>query len=256
MKNILARSSRAVLERYASSNMLLALDYDGTLAPIVTDRASAALRPYTARLLEAANRLYPVVIISGRSRVDVLTRLRAAGVQQAIGNHGIEAPQGLDAITETVERWLPTLEERLALCKGVEIESKRYSLAIHYRRSRSKKPALAAILEAAAALTGARVVGGKLVVNLLPEGGPHKGMALVHERERQRCDTAIYVGDDDTDEDVFSLDQPGRLLGIRVGRSKRTAAFYCIPRQEQIDDLLATLVALRERAVFKSAAVR
>jgi trehalose 6-phosphate phosphatase len=256
MKNILVRANRAVLERYASSNMLLALDYDGTLAPIVADRASAAMRPRTARLLEVANRLYPVVIISGRSRADVLARLRAAGVREVIGNHGAEPSHGSDAITDDIERWRQRLQERLAPWRGVEIESKRYSLAIHYRRARAKKPALAAILEAAGALTGARLVGGKLVVNLLPERGPHKGMALERERERLRCDTSIYVGDDDTDEDVFSLDQPGQLLGVRVGRREGSAASYCISGQQHIDDLLVTLVALRERAVFRSAAAR
>jgi trehalose-phosphatase len=105
-------------------------------------------------------------------------------------------------------RTAPLLGRRLSPFKGVRIENKTFSVAVHYRRSREKKKARAAILEAAAALGPIRVIGGKQVVNILPEGAPHKGIALERERHRLRRDTAIYVGDDETDEDVFGLDQP------------------------------------------------
>ena len=110
--------------------------------------------------------------------------------------------------------------------QGRRIEDKGFSIAVHYRQSREKKNALAAILEAAARLGNVRVIGGKQVVNILPDGAPHKGIALERERERLRCDTAIYVGDDETDEDVFALDQPGRLLAIRVGAASASQAPY------------------------------
>ena len=74
-----------------------------------------------------------------------------------------------------------------------------------------------------------RLVGGKHVVNLLPAGAPHKGLALERARARLGCDTAIYVGDDETDEDVFALDQPGRLLAIRVGRKPSSSAALLHP---------------------------
>ncbi len=55
------------------------------------------------------------------------------------------------------------------------------------------------------------------------------------------CDTALYVGDDDTDEDVFALDQPGRLLTIRVGRKLDSLAGYFLRNQAEIDVLLRVL---------------
>jgi trehalose 6-phosphate phosphatase len=97
----------------------------------------------------------------------------------------------------------------------------------------------------AARLGAVRIIGGKQVVNLVPEGAPDKGDALERERERLRCDTAIYVGDDDTDEDVFRLDQPGRLLTIRVGAKRTSHAAYCIRDQRQIDVLIRVLSSLR-----------
>jgi trehalose 6-phosphate phosphatase len=70
-------------------------------------------------------------------------------------------------------------------------------------------------------------------------------------RDEIGADTALYVGDDVTDEDVFSLDEPGRLLGIRVGRSKATQAAYCIPSQASIDVLIERLVSLRPTAAHR-----
>jgi trehalose 6-phosphate phosphatase len=90
-------------------------------------------------------------------------------------------------------------------------------------------------------MKGVRLVGGKLVVNLLPAGAPHKGLALEAARERFGCDTALYVGDDETDEDVFALDQPGRLLAIRVGRRRGSAAGYYLRNQREIDRVLRVL---------------
>ena len=84
---------------------------------------------------------------------------------------------------------------------------------------------------------------------MLPAEAPHKGLALMRERTRSGCDTAVYVGDDETDEDVFRLDQPGQLLAVRVGRKRGSAAPYYIRRQAEIDRVLRSLLASRPRPV-------
>jgi trehalose 6-phosphate phosphatase len=248
MMNLLAQSNFGVLEDFARSNVLVALDYDGTLAPIVADPERAAMRPRTQALLTAVALRYPVIVISGRAQTDVVRRLRGVGVAAAIGNHGIESWHVARASVPEVRGWLPSLASAVAPFKGVSIEDKSFSIAVHYRRSREKRRARAAILAAAARLPGARVVSGKQVVNLLPKNAPHKGVALERARARLGCDTAIYVGDDVTDEDVFMLDQPGRLLGVRVGVSAASVAAYAIPNQRAIDRFLRALVECR-RAV-------
>jgi len=108
---------------------------------------------------------------------------------------------------------------------------------------------VAAILEVASSLESVRVIGGKLVINIVPEGAPHKGIALESVRRRLGCDTALYVGDDETDEDVFALEVPGRLLGIRVGGQRSSLASYCLRSQKQVDDLLEVLSEARNGAV-------
>ena len=245
MRDLLSRRHRDVLRQFAWSNVLLAFDFDGTLAPIVAEPDRATMRPMTRRLLESAAERYPIVVISGRTRADTRGRLHGIGVRQVIGNHGIEPLHATDRIARQVQEWLPSLRARLARFKGVRIEDKDFSVAVHYRLSRRKRAARAAILAAAASFQDVRVIGGKLVVNILPNGAPHKGMALERAREEFRCDTAIYVGDDETDEDVFTLDQPGRLLSVRIGARRSSAASYFVRNQAAIDRLLQSLIALR-----------
>ncbi len=82
---------------------------------------------------------------------------------------------------------------------------------------------------------------------LISERAPNKGDALLQLRRIEEADTALYVGDDVTDEDVFDLDQPGRLLAVRVGESNTSGAAYFLHDQNEIDELLSRLVALGER---------
>jgi trehalose 6-phosphate phosphatase len=254
MRDILSRDGREVLRQFAWSNLLVAFDYDGTLAPIVRDPQKAVMRASTRRLLAEVARRYPCIVVSGRAQSDARRWLQGIRLEQVVGNHGIEPRQATQRFQGRVRRWLPLLEERLALYRGVRIEDKTFSVAVHYRRSREKKKALAAILAATAELGPVRIIGGKQVVNVLPEGAPHKGIALERERDRLRCDTALYVGDDETDEDVFGLDQPGRMLTIRVGARKSSRALYFLRNQTAIDELLSVLIELRQRASLAAAA--
>ncbi|MEK6630255.1 MAG: trehalose-phosphatase [Acidobacteriota bacterium] len=253
MRHILARANRDVLRQFACSRVLLAFDYDGTLAPIVSDPKQAAMRATTRALLSEIAKRYPCVVISGRARADALRRLRGVGAVEVIGNHGIEPWQTSQRGLLAVRRWQPTLARRLARLPGVRIENKVYSVAVHYRQSREKKKVRMAIHRTAAALGDVRLIRGKQVVNLLPNDAPHKGIALEKARTRFQCDTALYVGDDDTDEDVFALDQPGQLLTIRVGSKRDTLAGYFLRDQAEIDQLLHVLLSVgperRQRAV-------
>jgi trehalose 6-phosphate phosphatase len=245
MRDILARANRELLEQLAASRALLAFDFDGTLAPIVNDPGRAAMRASTRRLLRKAARAYPCVVISGRSRADVLRRLRGVGLAEVIGNHGLEPSGASLRARRKVRTWRPVLEEGVEGLRGVVIEDKGLSIAVHYRRSRQKNMARARVLAAASRLGEARLVGGKQVLNILPSGAPHKGLALEQARARLGCDTALYIGDDETDEDVFTLDQPGQLLAIRVGRRSRSAAGYYVRSQAEVDRLLRRLIRLR-----------
>ena len=256
MKSILSSGAREILREFVCSNVLVALDYDGTLAPIVADPALARMRDSTRELMWELTRLYPVIVISGRAQADALKKVRGVGVLEVVGNHGLEPRHRTSRFAAEVQRWLPALEWCASAFKGVTVEDKIFSVAVHYRHCREKKKARAAILAVTEKLGNVRIIGGKQVLNVLPKGAPHKGLALERERQRLRCDTAIYVGDDETDEDVFALDQPGRLLTIRVGQKRHSAASYCIPNQRAMDQLLRALVDDRRESALQRWATR
>jgi trehalose 6-phosphate phosphatase len=247
MRNILGPSQRAILEQFAWSRVLIGLDFDGTLAPIVSSPKNARLARRTHLLVTEVAHRYPCVVISGRARADVSERLHGIPLFDVVGNHGIEPVVEGDALAAEVVRWMPRLRRELAGASGVIIEDKRFSVAIHLRRSRQKKRVRAAIVKQAKALGGVRLIGGKEVINLLPRGAPHKGLALEAVRTRAGCDTALFIGDDDTDEDVFALEQPGRLLAIRVGYQRRSLASFNVREREAVDELLRLLCEFRPR---------
>lgn len=247
MGHIFARRQRPALIGFALSNVLLAFDYDGTLAPIADSPDEARMRASTRRLLARAARIYPCIVSSGRAIDDITLRLAGIPVWNVSGNHGAEPWGGTLAGAARVREWVADLDGRLSGCSGVSIEDKRYSVTIHYRHARDRRRSRQAITEALAGLKGARVLGGKQAVNLVPRGAPNKGVALERGRRLLACDTAIYVGDDETDEDAFGAAPRRRLLSIRVGRARRTRARHYLRNQGEVDRLLQMLIALRQR---------
>lgn len=249
MKYLLASVQRSLLLQYASSNVLLTFDYDGTLAPIVADREGATMREKTRRLLAQVSRLYPCAVITGRALADIAGFLEGIPLQRVIGNHGLEPHQRMGHFKRLASRVRRQIEVHLARVPGVELEDKVYSLAIHYRRSRHRAAARDEVMRIIARVgVPVRTIAGKLVINILPKDAPDKGVALRTLRAELSADAAIYVGDDDTDEDVFTNDQPDRVLGVRVGRASNSAAQFYIRNQLEVDDLLRLLANARRHA--------
>ena len=244
MASILARETRLILTRFAASNVLIAFDYDGTLAPMVSDPGRARMRPSTRRLLASVAKRYPTVVISGRSRADLVGRIKGVPLWEICGNHGIEPWDRSAKYAGLARQWARQLRDRLAAFEGVIVEDKKYSLAVHYRRARHKRAALRAIKAAVRTLKGAHVTGGIKVVNVLPRGAPHKGVALKRARRLLGCDTAIFVGDDGP---TSTRSRPANLglLSIRIGPLARTRARYRLARQRDIDAFLKILARFR-----------
>jgi trehalose 6-phosphate phosphatase len=243
--NILAQRNLPILASFAASNVLLAFDYDGTLAPIVAQRDRARMRRETRSLLADVARRYPCVVISGRRLDDVTRRLNRIPVWHVFGNFGHEPAPPAQRPPERVRDWARKLTEDLPSHRGLVIEEKQYSVTIHYRRVRDKRRAVEAIKQAVTELKDARAINSPQAITLMPHGGPDKGVALQQARRQFACDTAIYVGDDDTDEDAFGSDSPARLLSIRIGSARDSRARFVLRRQSEIDTFLKILKDLR-----------
>jgi trehalose 6-phosphate phosphatase len=249
MKNLLLPANRVTLHEFVRGPVALVFDFDGTLAPIVRDPAAAALRPRTRALLARVAKRYPTAVLSGRAQKDVAARLHGIPLEHVVGNHGFEwtgTPFGGRLIAERVQAWHAALRTRLGSTDGVEIEDKRYSLAIHYRRARDRAAAEAAIAVALRGLRGLVVTSGRAVVNVLAAGAPDKGRALQLLQRQLGCARAIVVGDDSNDEAAFALDEAGRVLAVRVGARQRSHARFFLRSQAEIDPFLQLLARVRQ----------
>lgn len=234
-----------MLAEFAACSVLVAFDYDGTLAPIAPTPAAARMRPGTRHLLARVALAYPSVVISGRPLADLTRRLHGIPVWHVMGDHGYDTEGSTGAVAEHVHEWADQLRSRLPARKGLVIEPKRHSVTVHYRHVRDKRRVLKALGEAVSHLRNARAIYGAEAINLLPRDGAHKGLALEQARQAFGCDRAIYAGDDDTDEDAFSSAGPDRLLSIRIGPARASTAQYRLRTQAEIDQLLQALIDLR-----------
>ncbi len=249
MRYLFARENAGLLAQLAWTRALLGFDFDGTLAPIVADRNAATMRGRTATLLCRVCALYPCAIISGRTLPDLTQRLGDARAERLVSNLGFESGESSPRVAQDIAAARRVLETQLADLPGIELEDKYFTLAIHYRRSRRKREARAAIFRAASQLSPSlELTAGKQVVNVVHAHAPTKANAVLRLRDELAADTVLYVGDDASDEEVFELDEPGRLISVRVGQSKASRAPYFVRDQREVDRLLRLLIQLREQA--------
>jgi trehalose 6-phosphate phosphatase len=242
MRYLFGSAGTRELTTLIGSTPLFAFDFDGTLAPLSEQPARSALRATTRRLLIQLAKLHDVVVISGRSRTDLEPRFHGVPVAAMAGNHGIEPFGETEAVERLVAGWRQSLANDLAHLPGVWVEDKRYSLTIDYRHAPDLQATEAAIHHAARRLPRARLLGGRHAdFNLTPEGAPNKGTALGRFMTRFKRHGALYVGDDRTDEDAFSIGHP-RVMGVRVGRRRGSSARFFMRQQQEIDRLLAMIL--------------
>ena len=243
-ESILADAMATTLSSFALGNVLLAFDYDGTLAPITATPARARMRPTTRRLLERVARTYPCVVISGRALSDITRRLEHLPLWYIFGNHGSEPTT--TAPGNRTREWVRLLTGALHSISGVVVEDKQYSVTVHYRAAANRRGARVAILEAVQHLADVRIVGGTEAINVLARDAPDKGSALGYALRAFACNMAVYIGDDETDEDAFAALPPDRLLSIRIGAAPPSSrARFHLESQKEIDAFLERLLGLR-----------
>jgi trehalose 6-phosphate phosphatase len=235
----LSDALREVRERLAQGpHLLLCMDFDGTLTPLVDDPAQATLSPDTRRVLLslAAREGISLVLISGRSRADLQALVGIPGLIYA-GNHGLEiSGTGFIFVEPTAARCSKALKElaadlarKLQHIPGTSVEDKGLTLSVHYRQAAATdREEVQAIAHAATANTkhNFRLTRGNQVLEIRPRVPWDKGIAVRWIREQLGKPKAltIYLGDDVTDEDAFvALPE---AITIKVGRTSETAAQY------------------------------
>ncbi|MGE0527539.1 MAG: trehalose-phosphatase [Bdellovibrionales bacterium] len=249
MKPFFTSVGQRVLEAFARKRALLALDFDGTLAPIVEDPDRAVAPDETIEVLKQLGKYMDVAVISGRSCRDLRKRL-GFRPKFLVGNHGIEGLKPFanraKAARRMVAAWRQQLRGKwteLSDAPAVWLEDKTYSLSLHYRASPQPKRARRQLKNLIRDLRPVpRIVPGKFLLNVTPEDMPHKGVALLALMAGTGAEAALFIGDDTTDEDVFRL-RDRRLITIRVGAQRDSKAKFVVQRQT---DVLRVLKRLRD----------
>jgi trehalose 6-phosphate phosphatase len=252
-----------------ATQILLFLDYDGTLTPIAARPEMAVLSPQARKILEAISHhnIFRLAIISGRSLSEIKALVSLENVAYA-GNHGleIECPPCYSQahslgkatfIHPTAKEFQPKLErleqrlrQKLSGIDGAFIQNKGFTLSIHYRlatqteASRIKKLSLETI-RGTHVSDELQVTEGKKVLEVRPPVEWNKGKAI--ERLLEIYGTPgslpIFAGDDVTDEDGFRVLQRVGGISIFVGEDKASsAANYYLDSPEQLHHWLGKLL--------------
>ncbi|MFO1266372.1 MAG: trehalose-phosphatase [Rubrivivax sp.] len=247
MQHLFTPEGEAALAALLRRRPLFGFDFDGTLAPIVAEPAAARIPPAVTGRLRLLAELAPVVVISGRA-IDDLRRRLGFEPRHVVGSHGAEDPlHAPEATAGEHAAALDPLREHLRAhagelaAAGVDVEDKRQSIALHYRRAAALGQARSLIERLLEDPPGRPTVfAGKLVYNATAPGAPDKAGALQKLLRRCDADCAIFAGDDVNDEPVFAA-APADWVTVHVGRGPSQARFYIDgPRQ---------MVGLLERAL-------
>ncbi|XP_042493779.1 probable trehalose-phosphate phosphatase J [Macadamia integrifolia] len=247
--------------------MVMFLDYDGTLSPIVEDPDRAFMSDAMRAAVRDVARLFPTAIVSGRGRDNVYNFVRLAELYYA-GSHGmdIKAPakgrkykKGKEAVLfQPASEFLPmidevykTLDEKTKSIAGVKVENHKFCASVHFRcvdekRWRELAELVGSVLKDYPKL---RLTQGRMVLEIRPTIKWDKGKALEFLLESlgfANCKDVlpVYIGDDRTDEDAFKvLKDRGQGFGILVSKTpKDTNASYSLEEPSEVMDFLLRLV--------------
>jgi trehalose 6-phosphate phosphatase len=252
--------------RLAPSPLLVALDIDGTLAPIASTPAGAAVPELTKVTLRCLTRLeqVQVALVTGRSAPDGQRMVELPGTW-IIGNHGMEwiEPGGAIRVNNAAREAAPRIAAAAAMLnaqlhdiRGAIIEDKRWTLSVHFRlASPSDRPTMEQALDDVARRLDLRVTHGKQVYELRPPVEITKGTALLELARvlgiRDGVGALFYAGDDRTDEDAFRALRglANGAVTVHVGGEAAgdltTSAEFSVPDPAALRQLLDWLVLHR-----------
>ena len=243
----------------ARGRVLVALDFDGVLSPLVDEPSAARPLPEAVAALERLVATTDVALVSGRDLDD----LRACAAPPAgvvlVGGHGTQSSLEGAAGGQTLSAAESALLERLGTAldgiaagrAGVHVERKPMSAVLHTRRASrpDAEAATAQALAGPATWEGVHPLRGKEVVEL---GAVQlgKGAGLLRLRERLSAQgppvaAVLFAGDDVTDENAFAALSPADGdVTVKVGEGP-TAASLRVGSPVEVAQLLHALADLR-----------
>lgn len=247
--------------------IVMFLDYDGTLAPIVEDPDQAFMPKEMRAAVRDLARYFPTAIVTGRCRDKVYSFVKLAGLYYA-GSHGmdIKGPsksckhkkvnqgvyfQPASEFLPMIDEVFKALVEKTKYIPGAKVENNKFCVSVHFRCVDEKSWAKLAELVRSVLnqYPKLKLTQGRKVLEIRPTIKWDKGRALEYLLEALGYSNSddvlpVYIGDDRTDEDAFKvLRDRGQGFGILVSKvPKETNAFYSLQEPSEVKDFLRRLV--------------
>ena len=221
-------------DRLSASPLLVALDIDGTLAPIAPTPQDAAVPAATRETLQqlATTPNVHLALVTGRAARDGRQLVNVLN-SWTIGNHGAELidPLGATRVNASAEAFAPavaqaydSLRTPLKGFPGVFVENKTWTLSVHFRlANEADVPEVRRIVSDVAERLGLRTFEGKKIVELRPPVDITKGTALLELAATlgvlghgEMHGSVLYAGDDRTDEDAIESLRALRSTAVTI----------------------------------------
>jgi len=169
-----------------------------------------------------------VAIVTGRQLQSVDGLLKPLLLPGA-GLHGVELRLDERGVIGSPAK-LGDVGEQLRTLFGdqgsVWVEDKGAAVAVHFRKAPERAGEVERVMRAAVRTMDAEVIGGKFIYEARPRG-INKGSAVraLMNAAPFKGRTAVYIGDDTTDEDGILAAQALGGMGIKVGEGTTAARF-------------------------------
>ncbi|KAK4356667.1 hypothetical protein RND71_025638 [Anisodus tanguticus] len=270
-----------IISASKGKQIVMFLDYDGTLSPIVEDPDQAFMSDAMRATVRKLARYFPTAIVSGRCRDKVYSFVRLAELYYA-GSHGmdIKGPSkgskykkgGQAVLFQAAIEFIPmidevykTLQDATKSIKGVRVENNKFCASVHFRSVDEKKwgelaQQVRSVLKEYPKL---RLTQGRKVFEIRPTIKWDKGKALEFLLESlgyANCTDVfpVYIGDDRTDEDAFKvLRERDQGFGILVSKiPKDTHASYSLQEPSEVMVFLRRLVGWKKLTLKRQFRIR
>ncbi|KAK9096651.1 hypothetical protein Sjap_022148 [Stephania japonica] len=228
--------------------IVMFLDYDGTLSPIVEDPDRAFMSEGMRRVVKNVARYFPTAIVTGRCRDKVYSFVRLTELYYA-GSHGMDI-KGPSKSSKN-KKVYKALVERTKSIPGAKVENNKFCVSVHFRcvDEKSWSPLADQVKSVLKEYPKLTLTQGRKVLEIRPTIKWDKGKALEFLLEslgfaNRNNVLPLYIGDDRTDEDAFKVLRKRRQgFGILVSKTpKETSASYSLQEPSEVMDFLHRLV--------------
>ncbi|XP_047337936.1 probable trehalose-phosphate phosphatase F [Impatiens glandulifera] len=270
-------SFQHIMDQAGSKKVVIFLDYDGTLSPIVDDPDRAFISDNMRNAVRNVAKYFLTAIISGRRRDKVHDLVGLSELYYA-GSHGMDImvpvndklpaeestnQQGREVnLFQPAREFIPMIDEvfrtfvtNTKSIKGAKVENHKFCASIHYRNVDEKSWQVMAqcVYDILKEYPRLRLTHGRKVLEVRPAISWDKGKAVEFMLESLGCSQtddvlALYIGDDKTDEDAFKILRERNLgYGILVSPNpKESSASFSLKDPSEVEQFLESLVRWKE----------